>query len=339
MSKHQQHAPGLTKIRTETAKLLNKPFNRVRTLAQKLGCPVKKGPRRLVNVFAAPLDFFDSSNYKAPFHKKTEEENQFLLEALQRNFVFADLGTAELMPLVDAMEKTECPKGEVIIQQGELGDYFYVLSSGSCGIAVDCREVAKMETGDSFGELALMYSSPRAATVTALEHVVLFRVDQKTFRMIYQHQVHTAELQKRERLENVSFLAELNELDKQKLVDHMMLRVFKEGDQLMTKGEKAELFWIVDAGELKITDVDIAGQKLADIAITPGDHFGEQALLRGAPIFANCVALTDGRAFVIEKENLVNAVGDMEDAAARSMGKKGLVRRTVPFVFEYWKLR
>ncbi|KAL7558894.1 hypothetical protein ACA910_019429 [Epithemia clementina (nom. ined.)] len=288
-----------------------------------IGTPVKEGGRRFINVFAAPLDF-SGSTYTPPVYTKTEEERAFLLEALHQNFVFADLSPRELMPLVDAMEKSECPKGQVIIEQGDIGDYFYVLRHGHCGIKVDGKSVAKMGKGDSFGELALMYSSPRAATVTALDDVVLFRVDQKTFRLIYQHQVHTAELQKRELLEQVPFLSSLSEEDKHKLVDEMYMKVFKKGDQVMTKGEKAELFWIVVDGELKMTDLEVSGKKLSDIKVEAGDHFGEQALLRGTPIFGNCTAVTDGRAFVIDKESIVDAVGDMEDAAARSLGRKGL---------------
>ena len=325
MTQHQQHGPGLSKLRTETAKLLNRPFKGVKALAGKIGAPVKHGGRRLVNVFAAPLEFTGSS-YKAPVYLKSEEETKFLLEALKHNFVFTDLSSRELMPLVDAMEKSECPKGDVIIQQGDLGDYFYVVAEGKCGIAVDGKSVATMGKGDSFGELALMYSSPRAATVTALEPVVLFRVDQKTFRMIYQHQVHTAELRKRERLENVSFLTSLSEEDKMKLVENMTLKVFKKGDHVMTKGQKAELFWIIEDGELKITNIEVSGKKLEDIKVEAGDYFGEQAILRGTPVFANCTALADGRAFVIDKESLVEAVGNMKDAAARSLGRKGLVR-------------
>lgn len=54
---------------------------------------------------------------------------------------------------------------DVIIKQGDVGDFFYVLDTGATRIEVNGKKVAEVGTGGSFGELALMYNAPRAATV------------------------------------------------------------------------------------------------------------------------------------------------------------------------------
>mmetsp|Transcript_24681 Transcript_24681/g.68259 ORF Transcript_24681/g.68259 Transcript_24681/m.68259 type:complete len:789 (-) Transcript_24681:113-2479(-) len=322
----QEHGPPLFKIRKETAKLLNMPLQGVRKLVGKgVVRPVKNRGERLKNVFAAPMEFTGLSTYRAPVFPKTEQEKKFLDGALKQNFVFEDLSSRELLPLINAMEKMQIKKGEVIIEQGDVGDYFYVISKGTVSIKVNGKVVGDaLGPGASFGELALMYASPRAATVTALETIDLFRVDQKTFRMIYQAQAHSAETEKRQRLEGVDFLANLADADKQNLVEHMSMRLFKKGDVLQEKGAEAKMFWIVDSGEVTMKDLEVGGTKLSDIKVESGEYFGQHALISGTPLFGNAVADTDGRAFTIDKESFVHAVGDADLAAARSLGRKGL---------------
>ena len=71
--------------------------------------------------------------------------------------------------------------GANIITQGEFGDNmcFYCLSAGTAVVSVDGKEVALYESGACFGELALLYGSPRAATVTATSDCTLFVIDSK----------------------------------------------------------------------------------------------------------------------------------------------------------------
>merc|ERR1719228_3118111 len=67
------------------------------------------------------------------------------------------------------MIEVECLVDDVIISQGEDGDHFYLVDSGVYEVflkqAEDSKAVAQYEAGKSFGELALLYNSPRAATI------------------------------------------------------------------------------------------------------------------------------------------------------------------------------
>lgn len=328
------HAPTLGKLTKETAKLLNRPFKGLKGVltkagdaVQKGGKAVNKGGQRFANVFAAPLEFTMVSSYKPPVFPKSEEAQAFLFEALQHNFVFQDLSLRELKPLIMAMESFTVSKGTTIIQQGDIGDYFYVLEEGQVSIRVDNKLVGKpLDPGASFGELALLYQAPRAATVTASQDSALYRVDQKTFRMINQAHTHSAEARKMELLSKVDFLEHLSPPEQQKLADGMTIHVFSKGDYLQTKGEEAHKFWLVDKGSVKMTDLTVGGKALADITVEAGDHFGQHALMSGQPLFGNAVAQEDGRAFCIDKETFVHALGDHANALARSLGRRGLVR-------------
>ena len=70
-----------------------------------------------------------------------------------------------------------------MIRQGDVGDFFYVLDTGHCDINVEgVGKVMDVGPGGSFGELALMYDAPRAATVTATEPSTTWALDQLTFK-------------------------------------------------------------------------------------------------------------------------------------------------------------
>jgi len=77
-----------------------------------------------------------------------------------------------------------------VITQGDKGDYFYVIETGTFEVwkSADYTSVAKKvltyEGKGSFGELALLYNAPRAATVRAASDGLLWAVDGETFRYI-----------------------------------------------------------------------------------------------------------------------------------------------------------
>lgn len=79
---------------------------------------------------------------------------------------------------------------ETIIKQGDLGDFWYVIDSGSFDVfktaqgETEAAKVKSYATGDSFGELALMFNQRRAASVVASADSVVWAVDQSTFQAL-----------------------------------------------------------------------------------------------------------------------------------------------------------
>ena len=71
----------------------------------------------------------------------------------------------------------DAASGDVIIQQGDEGDNFYIIDQGSVDIYVNGARVVSLSEGASFGELALIYGTPRAATVMAGSDVKLWGID------------------------------------------------------------------------------------------------------------------------------------------------------------------
>ena len=73
-------------------------------------------------------------------------------------------------------------KGQAIIRQGEPGNQFFVIATGSAAVTRDGQDVATLGPGDYFGELALFDPAPRNATVTATSPTTLVSVSRNPFR-------------------------------------------------------------------------------------------------------------------------------------------------------------
>ena len=134
------------------------------------------------NVFASGISAVDQIAFKEKRIPKTPQEANLIRRALDQNFVFASLDDGEKQRLSDAMEKVTVGEGENLITQGDTGDYFYIVETGKFEVVVNGVPVSDLEEGRSFGELALMFNSPRAATIRAAVSSVVYALDRDTFR-------------------------------------------------------------------------------------------------------------------------------------------------------------
>ena len=144
-----------------------------------------------------------------PVHFKEPDEFSFIRSTLLTNFMFQSLPDNTLDKLVLAFDKVELGKSSVIIEQGDENiDYFYVVSDGEVAITIDGKQLpdpyGTLAEGTVFGELAMLYSIPRSATVTAKSDCTLYRVDRRTFRYFLDSQDPT---------EKEDVKAELREID------------------------------------------------------------------------------------------------------------------------------
>jgi len=95
--------------------------------------------------------------------------------------MFAFMPQPALERVTGALVPLRFPAGEVIIREGEAGDRFYVLTHGGAVVEARGHEVAHLETGDYFGEIALLRDVPRTATVRAATDVELLALERHDF--------------------------------------------------------------------------------------------------------------------------------------------------------------
>ena len=82
-----------------------------------------------------------------------------LSKAIAKNVLFSHLDENERSDIFDAMFPSNAMPGEIIIQQGDEGDNFYIIDQGEVEIYVGGEKVLSIGEGGSFGELALIYQS------------------------------------------------------------------------------------------------------------------------------------------------------------------------------------
>lgn len=111
------------------------------------------------------------------------------VEFLRRVPIFTNLGPEQIQPLTDKLRWHHYQRGEVIFHQGDPGDRLHIIAAGTVKISItseDGREkdIALLQPGECFGEMALLDGSNRSAAATAVEStdtLMLFREDFHSF--------------------------------------------------------------------------------------------------------------------------------------------------------------
>jgi cAMP-dependent protein kinase regulator len=138
-----------------------------------------KARERRGAVSAEPYKEEDATSYVKTVIPKDYATMQALSKAIQSNLLFSHLDDSEKSDIFDAMQPFNYKAGETIIQQGEEGDFFYIIDQGEVEVYVNNKCVTAISDGGSFGELALIYGTPRAATIKAKSECKLWAIDRK----------------------------------------------------------------------------------------------------------------------------------------------------------------
>lgn len=275
------------------------------------------------NVFAPAIDLND--DFIMPVYAKTNDHTNFIDNSLADNFIFASLSNSERRQLIDAMVMETVQAKTVIIQQGEVGDYFYVVEDGQVFFSVDGKYVGACTRGGSFGELALLYNCPRAATCVANCDCKLWKVDQKTFRYMLANNTASQQKDIHDVLRKVPFLSELEDNTLSKINDVLTTVSFPSGERIINKGDVGEVFYILRDGTVKVHDIGFGASQYVDQFLNPGDWFGERALLTGEPRVANCTAETDCSTLCLSRETFEKTLGPLQDLIDHAMKKRVLM--------------
>jgi len=102
--------------------------------------------------------------------------------------LFVDLTPQSLADVADMMLVEEAQEKDIVVRQGDAGDRFYLIRTGSVDVVVEKQGkkqvVAKLDEGDYFGETALMTDAPRNATVVATSGCVFYTLDKESFQSV-----------------------------------------------------------------------------------------------------------------------------------------------------------
>ena len=239
--------------------------------------------------------------------------------------MFNSLEKTDLDIVVDAMEEKIFNKGQMVIEQGADGNELFVVGEGKLHWfrteKGDTTLVKSYGAGDYFGELALLYNAPRAATIIAVKNnVVLYSLDRLTFN----HIVKDSAIKRREKyeeiLKTVKVLEGLDNVERGKLIDSISETKFQKGEYILKQGELGNKFYFIIDGEAHAEKVVKEGDKPIKVMdYKTGDYFGEVSLLRNQPRAATVIADTDLTSLYLERQMFNRLLGPLKDILKRNM--------------------
>ena len=116
----------------------------------------------------------------------SEESVDWMTRLLQSE-LFARIPPANIQRIFTTMESVEVNVGDVIVEQGTPGDYYYLIHKGSCEVSRKTAsggepiKLAELSEGDSFGEEALVSDAVRNASITMTADGELMRLTKEDF--------------------------------------------------------------------------------------------------------------------------------------------------------------
>merc|ERR1711959_755002 len=128
--------------------------------------------------------------------------------------------------------------------------------------------------GAAFGELALMYNAPRAATVTASSAAKVWGLDRESFQMMLATAENTKKSQYEGFLEKVEILKDLTRYEIAQLSDMLESELYDSGEAIITQGDEGNYFYIIEDGEAKAYITGEEGEIEVKTYSNPGDYFG-----------------------------------------------------------------
>lgn len=288
----------------------------------------KKGMNRKPRT-SVSAEAFGSWNKKSDFKPvvvpKDESTKQKIRQRLSKSFLFNTLEEKEFEIVIDAMNEVRLTPGEFVIREGEDGDYLYVVETGK----LQCSKVFPgntqptnlivYEPGGAFGELALLYNAPRAASIAAIDDCLLWGLDRQTFSYI----VKDAAVRKREMyeefLKKVRILESMDAYERQTIADAFIKHKYSKGDLVIKEGEIGDVMYFLVEGEAIATKM-IDDEKKTVMEYKSGDYFGERALLKKEPRAANIEATSTELVVVsIGQETFNRLLGPLENILKRNM--------------------
>ena len=278
--------------------------------------PVALQRGRASEAVAASVASTDAASLDAPIElsKARSAEN---LDDLARPHLplFSELPKNAFIELLVKMEMREVKPGEVLIQEGDVGDAMFIVAAGRVRVeraGEDGRPVvlAYLTDGAFFGEMALLQDGARTASVIVEEESQIFMISKEVLDHVVRQFPSVATVLRnfyRQRLLSTTmathplfspFVPERRRV----LLEMFKAKSFEKGEVLLEQGKKGSGLFILLYGALDVVREQDGEPPETLAELTSGDLFGEISLLTGQPVMATVRATADSFVLRLSKK-------------------------------------
>lgn len=267
----------------------------------------------------------------------TPEEVKFIADALGGNTRLSeamDFSRDTLEAMAENCQIHHFKVGELVIKQGDkVAESMYIVKSGDLSIQIlekgsraTVSTVGKYSAGDSFGELALLFDSPRAATISATTEVDLYELHRHAFKL----SLRTMADKKTDEVaqfigDAVPCLATLLEDERRNLAEHLVAVHYEANEVIFharDKGDEAKEFMILHQGEIFMDDQKAKKDKDLEIRYNkPGQLVGCEEFLAHETYKVPMVAGKDGAVlFILDRSSFTSLLANQEKNIREAVG-------------------
>eukprot|EP00928_Gymnodinium_smaydae_P064186 TRINITY_DN47595_c0_g1_i1.p1 TRINITY_DN47595_c0_g1~~TRINITY_DN47595_c0_g1_i1.p1 ORF type:complete len:788 (-),score=198.12 TRINITY_DN47595_c0_g1_i1:68-2431(-) len=252
------------------------------------------------------LDPHEALTSKQKVDPPQEEEQLFIMNALQNYAPLMALnGDLKLQTkaLAEVAKRQKFKSGDKVIEQGDSeAKYFYIVETGSFDVYVRPKAMAAqkdvigdkvltLQRGACFGELALLYSQPRAATVMATSDGSVWTVGRGDFKRLLMMRAGDKVHQYMEMTKTVEVFKSLSEQDHYMVAEAFEETYFAKDEVIIQQGDVGNVFYVMYEGCVEVVK---DGKSVATLdASSAPQFFGERALLNDEPRQATVRVVTE----------------------------------------------
>jgi serine/threonine protein phosphatase PrpC/CRP-like cAMP-binding protein len=266
-------AEGLKPVRKKVSKEKSKEIEKLKELGRAMSLQ--------------PED--ESFDWRKLATEKTEEEKESISEAIKAGVMFRNINDEQREMIFSCMESVDVKAGSWVIKQGTVGDRFYIIDEGKFEVRILGDGEDDDGTGGntvhvyhgsrainahpSFGELALMYSAPRSASIVAQTDGHLWALHRSAFRQILvQAQDDRKELKKV--LGEIPYFSYMDSDAIGKIASIMSEVTFGRGEMVCDQGRPGKALYVVRSGSAYTTQM--MGIKTVRGTVRPNSYFGDE---------------------------------------------------------------
>ena len=185
--------------------------------------------------------------------KRSAGDLQLIFKWIKMYKILSQVSDARLLEVCKSIEIGEVRKFFNVVTQGDHGDSFYIILKGTCEVYVNNNLVGTLHKGMSFGEKALENNTPRAATVTAIEPLVVMILRSSEYKSL------VATARAKEDQDIVELMHCVCPLFKKVsyarlfyMVKKMVRRIYQPGEKIIKQGNMAATFVVITSGRAEV---------------------------------------------------------------------------------------